>query len=94
MAEDTKATFANLTPFAAAKVVNKVLEIKGIEHSVTPQMMYGYARSNRIETVPNSKPILFVGNAFKTWLDEYIRKVEAGESTRRIDYDKLADSYL
>jgi len=93
MAEQ-QATFANLTPFAAAKVVNKVLELKGIDHSVTPQMMYGYARSQRIETVPNSKPILFVGSAFKTWLDEYVSKVERGESSRRVDYDKLADQFM
>jgi len=84
----------NLTPYAAAQVANKVFELKGLNASITPQMMYGYARNQRIETVPDSKPVQFVGDAFKEWLDQYVKKIETGETTTRTDFDKLAAEFV
>jgi len=94
------ATFSNLTPFAAAKVTNKVLAAKvdGDFTEVRPQMMYNYAKKGIIESNYDSRmdgeKVYFEGTAFKAWLDKYVQKVISGESTSRVDYDTLADQYM
>jgi hypothetical protein len=82
-----------LTPYAAFKVVNAVTTAKGIERSVTSQMMYGYAKNGRIATVgvAGSTKVYFDGDAFKLWLDKYIA---GGEVGGRVDYEDLAQQYL
>lgn len=81
----------NLTPYAAAKVTNIILASKGIDRSISPQMMYSYAKNNRIATVPNSKPVLFDGDAFKQWLDKYI---EGGATTGKVNFQALATEFV
>jgi hypothetical protein len=82
-----------ITPFAAAKVANAVLKAKGQERTITPQMMYSYARNNRIATivVDGTKKIFFDGDAFKKWLDAYVSNT-AG--TGKVYYDELAKQYM
>jgi hypothetical protein len=92
MSENTpEVQFANLTPYAAAQVTNRVLAARGIDRKVTPQMLYSYAKKSTIATVPNSKPVEFVGSAFKAWLDQY---VTGGAKAARQDFDALADQFM
>lgn len=87
--------YANLTPYAAAKVTNIVLKAAGLDKEIKPQMMYTYAKKNVIETIKDENgKIFFVGDAFKTWLDSYVNKVRNGESTTRKDYNELATQYI
>jgi len=83
---------SNLTPYAAAQVASRVLK-----REIAPQTMYGLARPNkstnesRIATVPDSKPIMFVGDEFQKWLDA--AKSNSGAARVRQDYDKLAKEF-
>jgi hypothetical protein len=92
-------TFANITPFAAAKVVNVVLRNAGIDDvTVAPQMLYNYAKKGIIasnyDTRAENEKVYFDGDAFKAWLDRYVERVKSGEGTSRVDYDKLAEQYM
>lgn len=82
-----------LTPYAAAKVANVVLANKGMDKTITPQMMYSYAKNDRIETVevPGTKKVHFDGDAFKAWLESYIA---GNAASGRTDFDKLATQYM
>lgn len=82
-----------ITPYAAAKVANTVLAAKGEERVITPQMMYSYAKNGRIDTVEvaGTKKVHFSGNAFKSWLTDYVNNTT---STGRQDYNKLAAQYM
>jgi len=93
MSENTNVTFSPLTPYAAAKVANIVLAAKGVEKTVTPQMLYSYAENERIQTVTveGDKRTYFDGQAFKTWLDQY---VEGGAPGSRVNFEQLASEYL
>jgi hypothetical protein len=93
MSENTNVTFSPLTPYAAAKVTNIVLATKGVEKTVTPQMFYSYAKNERIQTVTveGDKRTYFDGQAFKTWLDQY---VEGGAPGSKISFQVLAEQYL
>lgn len=90
--------FANLTPFAAAKVTNIVLQAEGLDKVVTPQMLYTYAKKNLIAsnywTRADGEKIDFVGDAFKAWLDKYVTKLKSGEGNTRTDYAALAQQYM
>jgi hypothetical protein len=93
--EEVEVTMPNLTPYYAAKVVEAVLKAKGIEGTTpTPQMMYSYAKKQTIEVVPDTKKIMFVGKAFKAWLDEYISKAESGLGAGKVDIEVLADQFM
>ena len=83
-----------ITPFYAAQVANRVLAAKGVAKTVTPQMMYSYARNERIATVKvdGTKKVFFDGDAFKTWLDAYV--AGTGQSGKVADLDKLAEQYM
>jgi hypothetical protein len=82
-----------ITPFAAARVANVVLKAAGQERTVTPQMLYSYARNKRITTVKvdGTDKIFFDGNAFKKWLDAYVQNKSG---TGKVDYDELAKQYM
>jgi hypothetical protein len=84
---------ATITPYAAAQVTNRVLEAKGINRTITPQMMYGYAKSGRINTVKveGDKKVYFDVEAFKSWLDQYLK---GGAGNARQDYDELAKQFM
>jgi hypothetical protein len=86
--------YAPITPYAAAKVINIVLASKNIEKIVTPQMMYSYAKNNRIENFKaTDKKIYFVGVAFKEFLDSYVESI-VNNGARRNDYDNIATQYM
>jgi hypothetical protein len=79
----------NITPYYAAKVANKILE--GTGRKVTPQMMYTYAKKNTIQTVEDDKgKKYFVGEAFKTWLDKYIKNESQAS---RADINEMAAKF-
>lgn len=87
-------SYAPLTPYAAAKVVNIVLASKNVDKLVTPQMMYSYAKNKRIATIIGSdKKIYFDGDAFKIWMDSYIESIMTNGS-RRNDYENIASQYM
>jgi hypothetical protein len=74
-------SYTNVTPYYAAKIATDVLRAAGklaVDEEIAPQTMYGAARPNKstnessIATVEGSKPILFVGDAFKAWLDAQV----------------------
>ena len=93
------AQFADITPFAASKVVNIVLRNAGIDDiEVKPQMLYTYAKKNVIasnyDTRADNEKVMFDGDAFKAWLDRYVERVKSGEGASRVDYDKLAEQYI
>jgi hypothetical protein len=89
--------YSDLTPFAAAQVVNVVLAGRNLDHEIKPQMMYNYAKKGIISSNYASRSagekIFFSGESFKTWLDSYVRKVESGNTGSRVDYNKLAQQY-
>jgi hypothetical protein len=90
--------YANLTPFAAAQVTNRVLASKELNVEVRPQMLYSYARKGTIasnyETRTDNEKVMFEGDAFKAWLDRYVERIENGTEATRVDYDKLAEQYM
>jgi hypothetical protein len=87
-----------ITPFAAAKVTNLVLKANGItDTEVRPQMLYAYAKNARIASNygnRGSEKVYFEGEAFKTWLDKYVIRVQNGESTSGTDYEAIAAEYM
>jgi hypothetical protein len=86
-------SLAPITPYAAAKVLNIVLASKNLERTITPQMMYSYAKNKRIKTIAiaNDKKIYFDGDDFKRFVDEYI----AGNIKNvRQDFEDLASQYM
>jgi hypothetical protein len=87
--------YANLTPYAAAKVTNIVLKAEGLDKQIKPQMLYTYAKNNVISTTSDDKgKIFFVGDSFKEWLDKYVEKVRNGEGATRTDYSELASQFM
>jgi hypothetical protein len=87
--------YANITPYAAAKVTNIVLETEGLNKVIKPQMLYTYAKKNVIENTTNEKGnVVFVGDAFKKWLDSYVEKVRNGDAAERTDYAELASQFI
>jgi hypothetical protein len=82
-----------ITPFYAAKVANIRLASEGIEKTVTPQMLYTYHKKGTIAsaTVTGSDKKYFDGDAFKTWLNQY---VTGGATNTRTDVEALAAQYM
>jgi hypothetical protein len=90
MSENTNETVVNLTAYTAAKVANKVFEVKGFEYRIKPQAMYSLRKS--IGTDAEGK---LIGTSFKTWLDRKLVQLENGEVTsERNDYDTLAQQFM
>jgi hypothetical protein len=86
---------SNITPFFAARVVNFRLEAEGIDKTVTPQMLYTYAKKGLIAsnyaTRSEGEKIYFNGEAFKTWLAKYIKNDQVSGS---VDIETLASQYM
>jgi hypothetical protein len=86
---------SDITPFFAARVVNFRLEAEGIDKTVTPQMMYTYAKKGLIDsnyaTRSDGEKIRFDGEAFKTWLTKYVKNDTVAGS---VDIETLAAQYL
>lgn len=95
--EVNESSLPNLTPFAACKVANKIITVKGFDKDLKPQMFYTYAKKGLIDsnyaTRTDNEKIYFVGASFKTWLDKYITKLENGEDVSGKDYDELAEQF-
>lgn len=87
-------SFAPITPYAAAKVVNIKLARLGLEKIVTPQMMYSYAKNKRIETttLAGDKKVYFDGDSFASWMSSYISATQSGSAST--SYESLADQYM
>jgi hypothetical protein len=90
----TQTSFAPLTPYAACKVTNIALEASGFDKVLKPQMFYTYAKKNMIATttVAGDDKVYFDGDAFKSWLDKYLKNPNAGSA--RKDYSELAAQYI
>lgn len=74
-------TATTYSPYQAAKVVNKVLEEKGIEKILPPQMFYNYTtariRSGKaplIETVEVEGKVRIKEEALTKWIEKYVAK--------------------
>jgi hypothetical protein len=67
-------TTTHVTPYAAAKVINKLLADKGIEKTLPPQMFYNYAKKGYLGTLEDGKVSL---ENLATWADKYIAKLTA-----------------
>jgi hypothetical protein len=80
-----------ITPFYAAGVINTLLKEMQSDRKVTPQMMYTYHKKGTIASTigPDNKKY-FDGDAFKTWLDQYLA---GGTTSTRIDVTELANQY-
>jgi hypothetical protein len=73
-----------LTPYAAAKVVNEVLNTEGIDKVVPPQMMYNYTtgriragKKPLIETVEVDGKVFIKADALQAWVVKYVAKQSA-----------------
>jgi len=88
-------SLAPLTPYAAAKIVNIALAANDIDKTITPQMMYTYAKKQYIKTtsVADDNKVYFDGEAFKEFLSKYIQSLR-NNSSRRNDYENLAKDYM
>jgi hypothetical protein len=90
-------TFAPITPFFAARVVNAKLVAEGIDKTVTPQMMYNYAKKNVIESNYDSREedekIYFEGESFAKWLKRYVERIQNGTDGSTFDAEKALESY-
>ena len=86
---------APLTPYAAAKIVNIALASNNIEKTITPQMMYTYAKKQYIATttIDGDKKVYFDGDSFAEFLAKYIASLK-NNSSRRNDYEKIAEQYM
>jgi len=84
-----------LTPYAAWKVAETVLNALGVDSSkLTPQRMYGMAKRGTIETIElqNDEKVYFDGDSFYQWLQNYINGTAA--TGGRQNYEKLAEQYM
>lgn len=87
--------YSNVTPYAAAKITNIVLQNEDLDKEIKPQMLYTYAKKNIIETTTDENgKIFFVGESFKNWLDRYVEKIRSGEKNERVNYADLADQFI
>jgi hypothetical protein len=86
---------SDITPFYAHQVVNFRLEAEGIDKTVTPQMMYSYAKKGLIDsnyaTRSKGEKIYFNGEAFKNWLAKYVKNDQVAGS---VDIETLAAQYI
>lgn len=85
---------ANITPYYAAKVANKILELRGFDTKITPQMFYTYAKKGTIKTTEVGGKTYFIGSEFKSWLTQYIERKESGEQMSRVNIDDLSTQYM
>lgn len=93
---ETVRTFAPITPFFAARVVNAKLEAEGIDKVVTPQMMYNYAKKHVIESNYDNRgdgKVYFVGEAFAKWLKKYVERIQNGQDGSNFDAEKALEAY-
>jgi hypothetical protein len=71
--EDTPATEL-MTPYAAAKVVNKWIKDDGITRQLPPQMFYTYTRKNMIANVEVDGKRWVSEDDLRSWYNKYSAK--------------------
>lgn len=81
-----------MTPYAAAKIANKVLEENGIEKTLPPQMLYTYTAKGYIksETVNGKRRV--TREQLDEWLVKYVSKLLGNtieESDENVDENQL-----
>jgi hypothetical protein len=83
----------NLTPYAAAKVVTKVLQAANLmaeDESFKPQAMYG-----KRKVIGTTEDGQLIGESFKKWLDSYVEARRNGLAEgERHNYDELAAKFM
>jgi hypothetical protein len=96
---------SNISPYAAATVIERQLAKHGIDEDVRPQWLYGYAKRGIIaaqcelgseghRTHAKCTKMQFDGDAFYAWLVAYVGKRLRGETGRStLDYDALTDEF-
>jgi hypothetical protein len=89
--------FADLTAYAASKVVNAMLAKAGVKPNVTSQWMYSKALHGSLgayRDATNADKWTFDGAEFAKWAKRYVESRVNGTATNsRTDYVALADSY-
>jgi hypothetical protein len=83
----------NLTAYAAAKVLTRVLQTEGViseDEEIKPQAMYA-----KRKTIGTDEQGRLNGPAFKEWLTKYVEQRKNGVAEgERQDYDKLAEQFM
>ena len=62
------------TSYAAASVVNNILEELGIDKHLPPQMFYNYGKSSRIPTVTVDGKTVITNDDLFVWVEKYLNK--------------------
>jgi hypothetical protein len=82
----------NMTPYAAAKIVNATIKDKGLDKVIPPQMMYTYAKKDYVETVTVDGKKRITSDGLEKWLVGYINKLTGNtveETDENIDENQL-----
>ena len=83
----------NVTPYAAAKIVNALLEKDGFDSKIPPQMMYNYIKPNKSGVVKiASTDGLIDLDDLTTWYNEYSEKKR--RNSVDIDVDAIAEELI
>jgi hypothetical protein len=103
MAENTntsnKTPMSPLTPYAAAQVINKILELKGIDRKIPPQQMYSAAKNGTIpsnySTRADKEKVYFEAEPLAAYIKDFVARIERGDAVAgKQDYDKLAEQFM
>jgi hypothetical protein len=86
MTTDTKAP---VSPYAAAQIVNKLLEVDGVAKKLPPQMFYTYVAKGYIKASEDKKISM---EDLQTWYVGYVAKakakIERAETKLQEDFDE------
>lgn len=82
-----------MTPYAAAKIVNAVLETLETGKQIPPQMMYNYANKQYIKSTRDGQnKIQIVEDDLQEWLKKYVKKnfdIDLDEQNDNVEDDKI-----
>lgn len=97
--QDEGRTYADLTPYAASKVVTAMLAKAGVDVKVSSQAMYSRAAKQVVKAYrgpgsTGSQTWWIDGADFARWAKRYVDGYVNGTATRvSTDYEALADQY-
>jgi len=80
---------STMTPYAAAKIVNNELELRGIRKTIPPQMIYTYVNKNYIDSVLVDGKKRITKESLETWFATYVAKYETTTNTEEVDENQL-----
>lgn len=88
-------TFADLTPYAASKVVTAMLAKAGVDVKVSSQAMYSRASKGVVESYRLADGKWMVKGAdFARWAKRYVDGYVNGTASQaKVDYEALAEQY-